>query len=258
MPRKHLQHLAALLIAVPIICCSETSAADPVVPTYESVVPARDFVGREIAELPGQLGEVADLLIDLETSQVVAAIFRQNNVDGPSAVLTLPIVALRQTQEGHHLQPWVTEAMIQQLAPTTATKQSFTRGRVSDQYRAFDREPYWGEFLKRRQKIRVVQRFDQTDFLLSRYSELVGSPIMDAENSQVGTIEEVVVVPETFAVAYLLVETMADRYQAIPLGAFKVNEQGRWQINLDRESIHARPTVDRSELPLSIDRGWVE
>ena len=156
MRTAHIHHVVALLIAIPIVRSSEICAADPVVPTYQSAVPGRDFIGRKIAGLPGQLGEVADLLIDLETSQVVAAIFRQSDSGGASAAMTLPIVALRQTQDGHRLQPWVTEAMIQRMTPLTSTKQAFTRGRVSDQYRAFDRDPYWGDFLKRREKNRVI------------------------------------------------------------------------------------------------------
>ena len=80
---------------------------------------------------------------------------------------------------------------------------------------------------------------------------------MDAENLQVGVIEEVVVVPETFAVAYVLVETAAAQYQAIPLGAFEVNENGRWKIDLDRESISLDPEQPRYPCPLTAGQVFV-
>lgn len=227
---------------------------------FDSVVRAEDLIGREPKGMPGQLGKVDDLLIDLETSQVVAAVFRQHLNGRTAAMVTLPIVALRSSAKGYDAQPWVTDAIIQQIEPLAEATAPITRGWVSAQYRSLKRDPYW---MARTQQQTVggrigPRKFDQEDYLLAKYSELIGLGVVDAAEKPVGQIESVVVELNSFDVAYVLVKSASSKHLAVPLGVFEISPGKPWQIELDREVIRSRSITLDGDLPRSIDRGWLE
>lgn len=270
MPTTRPNPSFAILIAITIAISTlahPVEADDDVPPkTFESVTAASSFVGREIEELPGHLGEVADLLLDLQTSQAVAAVFRQQVDNGITAEVTLPIIAIRATQRGHRTQPWVTDAMIQQVKRAGGLhpqRPAYTRGWVSKQFTTLNREPYWRSYAKRRAANRSRLVFDEIDYPLTRLSEVLGLDVVDKQDQPVGQVEQVVISPNTFEVAYVVLKTASSKRLAIPLAAFETESGKEWKIELDRETIIARPGLEESgrqdgQLPLSVDRAWSE
>ncbi|KAA5545457.1 PRC-barrel domain containing protein [Roseiconus nitratireducens] len=228
---------------------------------HETLVRATEVIGTDLAEVDDSLGSVADLVLDLQTSQAALALcaYRDPPQDA-EAMLALPITAWAFDRANAIKKPWLTDEMIRQSSPVTPPFDRFDRRLAGEQYQQFDQPPYWLAFVDRQQAKDPNFEFDTRDFKLVLFSSLKDTAVVSSENDVVGTISDLAIDPISSQIAYAVMDTAKDRAKrfAIPLGAFVATDDQRFKIELGRDEILKRPTFRESNLPKVVDRGWIE
>lgn len=252
----------ALSIAVLPISANALRAqpkADPVVPTFANLRPASSVIGWDVRRGDKLVGSIADLLFDLETSQVALLVIAQRDESDTVRYLALPTVILEPVERSGRVKSWVTDEMVASARQVAKTTDTITRGWAADEYKRFGRDPYWKEFRDQLRKENPKRTFDEVDHRLDLYSKLCKEDVVDIKGKSVGRIVDFGIEPDSSQVVYVALQP-ADKQKslnAIPLGAFVI-EHGTWLIELDREAITARAKFESWNWPTSTSRAWIE
>jgi hypothetical protein len=92
---------------------------------------------------------------------------------------------------------------------------------------------------------------------------MIGANVANLQGECLGVITEIVIEPQTFKVAYVVVSFggsfgMSGKLFAMPLGLFKYNgEKGEYILDLAKEKLELAPGFDPEHWPAMADEKWL-
>ena len=94
-----------------------------------------------------------------------------------------------------------------------------------------------------------------------RASKIIGAPIRDPRNNQLGIIRDIVLGSDRGEIAYVIAtfggNADKEKYHAIPWKAMQPSDDGKYYVlNADRETVVKSPAFDRRKWPDMSDREW--
>jgi sporulation protein YlmC with PRC-barrel domain len=93
-------------------------------------------------------------------------------------------------------------------------------------------------------------------------SEVIGYTVKNAEDQELGAIEDLVIDPEHGRIAYAVLSFggflgMGDKFFAIPWEAMKpMPAQGTFRLDVDKEKLEKAPGFNKDNWPDMADREW--
>ncbi|MEO8495020.1 MAG: PRC-barrel domain-containing protein [Planctomycetota bacterium] len=226
-------------------------------PLVNRVVAAGTLVGTDLGSKRYQLGNVSDLVIDLQRGRVALLIFVNNDlpVDKPERT-ALPMSAVSFDGKAWQLKSRVND---QQIAAAKrfayeSTGLAFHRESVRQLRLAFGIDSDGGE---------PEAELDSRD-KLALWSDVRESKLLDVNGAVAGNIEDLGIAPESGEILYAAIDMGQAGVERkflypVPLSAFVVTDASKpWRIELPQLELRDMDSFARDQWPTEVSRGWVE
>lgn len=212
------------------------------------ILMASKLTGTELKRGETVLGQIVDLVFDLETEHLAVFVLETTETDKQSQWNLFPFVKGDRLIKGE----WESRTQIA-VRPLT-----LNRMQANELYRTYKEAIYWFDFTKQLVKSPNKQ-FDDHDFNLTLLKSILEKPVVDKFGELAGHIEDVAINASNGTILYLVLQTNDRRRIAIPLGAFVEDDNdAQWMIDLAKDQIVKFEGFDQSAPPKNADSGWTE
>jgi len=225
-------------------------SADPINDknSQRSILMATELLRTELKKGDVVVGQIADLVFDLETEHLVVLLLEVSEIGKQPYWNLIPFV------NGDRL----VEVEWEKTTQIAIRPASLNRMQVNELYRTFKEVIYWIEFAKQLDKT-PSEKFDDHKFQLTLLKNIIGKPIVDKYGQAVGSIQEVAIAASKGTIAYMILRGIDDKRIAVPLGVFVSDDNNaRWMIDLAKDQILKFEDFDQSAPPTKADSGWSE
>jgi sporulation protein YlmC with PRC-barrel domain len=212
------------------------------------ILMASKLMGTELKRGETVLGQIADLVFDLETEHLAVFVLETTETGKQPQWNLFPFVKGDRLIKGE----WENRTRI------AARPLTFNRMQANEVYRTYKEAIYWLDFAKQLVKSPNKQ-FDDHDFNLTLLKNILEKPVVDKSGELAGRIEDVAINTSNGTILYLVLQTEDSRRIAIPLGAFVADDNdAQWMIDLAKDQIVKFEGFDQSAPPKKADSGWTE
>lgn len=240
--------LAAVLgFAVP------TASADD-----KSLLPAQQFRTQKASDLIGKpvenprgerLGDVQDLAIDGERGRVAYAVLSFGGFLGVGEKwFAIPTEALTLSADGKHLVLAIDTDRLKKASGFDKDRWP----RLGDQtwgmriHEFYGLQPYW---------VSEGDGSTPMDLHIQKASEIIGRPVQNAQGEKLGTIQDMVIDPDRYRVAYVVLTFggflgLGDKLFALPADILQMPDTGGFAVlTVDKDRMKAASGFDKNNWP---------
>lgn len=200
------------------------------------------LIGKDVRNAKNEdLGDIQDLIIDLDTGRVQYAVLSFGGVLGMGDKLfAYPLKAFRSAADKDGLVLNVDQAQLK-------AAQGFEKNRWPN-WNDMDVRGRTDRWLDKQAPVTKTGRF-------KRASEIIGGDVKDPAGKDIGDIKEVVVNLDSGTVRYAVIEFdrgwfKADRYVAVPMQSLKrTGDKDEFVISKTRAELESAPSFERDKWP---------
>lgn len=254
MEFRHLKKSATGAFFVALVFAGMPVSAEDTSPSHPSfrIQKASDLIGKPVHDRRGELlGEVKDLVIDTQRGRVAYVVVIMSEMLGSGGNwFAVPTPAMTLKEDGSQ---FVLAATMDRLknapgfdhAQWPRMSDSNWGVRIHEFYRI---RPYWiieGE----------RQGSTSTSLRLQKASELIGCPVQSDRYEWLGEIEELVIDPDRYRIAYVVLafaglEGECRKLFAIPGGVIRLpTDGGPGLLSIDKKPLKQSTGFDKSKWP---------
>lgn len=224
---------------------------------------ASELIGREIKDPHKEpLGEVSDLLLDLESGRVGLAVVSSGGVLGVNSRDTLvPPETLSYNPSTKTLVLDVDPAKFK-AAPEvdlSVWEQADSPTKLNETYVYYGKNPYTDERTGKDQSVTPT-----SSGLMRRASRIIGLPVVNSLEEKIGVVNDLVIDLPVGRIVHVVVSSsgfraVGDTLSAVPPAKFRhVSAGDALQVNLTKEELTHAPHFKSSEWPDFGDAGYTD